>query len=769
MAVAGREIRVQGRVQGVGFRPFVWHLAREAGLSGQVRNDGAGVLIDIWGEGAALETFLAGLRRDMPPLARIDDIQWEPLDGRPPRGGFQIAQSTYGTVEIGIAPDAATCNGCLAEIKDPQNRRYRYPFTNCTHCGPRFSITEAIPYDRGATTMRAFTMCAACRREYEDPSDRRFHAQPNACPTCGPRVWLEDQAGKVACADPLAEAARHLAAGRIVAIKGIGGVHLACDAMNAGAVAELRRRKRRVAKPLALMAKSLDQIRRFCLLSEDEARLLHSSAAPIVLLHSKPGAAPPGIAPGQSSIGMMLPYAPVHHLLLEGLDSPLVMTSGNPSDMPQATDNAAARSLLAGIADFWLLNDRDIANGQDDSVARLSLGTTSVIRRARGMAPARLRLPEAFREAPNVLAMGAEVKSTFCLVKDGQAFLSPHLGDLKTAESFAAYRTMIARLKDLFRCAPQVVAIDLHQDYLSSRWGRSLAKGLNCKLVHVQHHHAHLAACLAEHHVPPDNDRTVGIVLDGTGLGSDGTIWGGEVLVGGYGGFKRQAHLKPVPLPGGEQAIREPWRNLVAHLHDAFGPDWRRRVAGTTPDRRLAAKPLASLEKMIAAGVNSPPASSAGRVFDAVAAALGIAFDRQTYEGQAAMELEARAFPHVQARGGYPAEISKDAVLSWAPLWEALLGDLRAGSDPGLIAARFHTGFARALSEVACDAAGQAATNRIVLSGGVLQNGLLCHLLHQTLSDRGFDVLCHHLVPANDGGISLGQATIAALGYVPDV
>ncbi len=494
-------------------------------------------------------------------------------------------------------------------------------------------------------------MCEDCAREYEDPADRRFHAQPNACPVCGPQLWLEDGEGRIDCEDPIAEVARLLKDGAIVAIKGIGGFHLACDATSETAVAELRRRKRRAAKPLAVMAKNASQIRRFCAVSAAEEELLEARSAPIVLLRNAGESLAPGIAPGHAQTGFMLPYTPLHHLLMAALDGPIVLTSGNLSDEPQATDNDDARHRLAGIADCWLMHDRDIVNRLDDSVMRVDAPGPQILRRARGLAPEPLPLAEGFADAPTVLAMGGELKSTFCLLKDGQAIPSQHLGDLEEAATHADYRKTISLYRDIFRFDPQVIAVDLHPDYLSSQWGEALAADTGAELVRVQHHHAHLASCLAEHGVEPGDDLSVGIVMDGLGLGTDGTIWGGEFLVGGYGGFERAGHFSPVALPGGAQAMREPWRNTVAHLAAAFGEDWTSRIAGTALGDRLAGKPLGVIGQMIVKGLNAPVSSSAGRLFDAVAAALGIAADRQHYEGQAAMEMEALAAPHLEWGG----------------------------------------------------------------------------------------------------------------------
>ncbi|MEP3436307.1 MAG: carbamoyltransferase HypF [Hoeflea sp.] len=762
----GRRFRIRGLVQGVGFRPHVWRLATEEGLVGHVLNDGAGVEIEVWGSIAAQSRFKDRLSNEAPPLARIDSISWEALDQNPAAGGFRIIKSGGGEISTGVVPDAASCPACLADISDPSNRRFGYAFTNCTHCGPRLSIVHSIPYDRARTSMNAFPMCQECSREYEDPSDRRFHAQPNACAVCGPRLWLEDGNGEIDCDDLLLKVAGRIRDGEIVAIKGIGGFHLACDATSQTAVTKLRERKRRAAKPLAVMARDTSQIGRFCAVSAQEQELLHSSAAPVVVLRNDGEALAPGVAPGQIRTGFMLPYSPLHHLLMQALDRPIVLTSGNLCDEPQAIDNEDARLRLTGVADLWLMYDRDIINRLDDSVVRLDAPGPHILRRARGLAPAPLPLAAGFAGHSPVLAMGGELKSTFTLLQGGQAIVSQHLGDLEEAASHADYRKAITLYRNIFRFDAEVIAIDLHPDYLSSQWGAALAEETGARLVRVQHHHAHLASCLAEHGVEPGDDLTVGVVMDGLGFGADGSIWGGEFLLGGYDGFERAGHFAPVPLPGGAQAMREPWRNTVAHLHAAFGPDWFAQVSGTQLDAALAVRPLGVIGQMITQKLNSPLSSSAGRLFDAVAGTLGLCADRQQYEGQAAMEMEALATPCLAGTSGYPVAITRDKgayVLSWTPLWEALIEDLSSGASPGTIAARFHLGLADALTDTAMRIAADAGVQRIVLSGGVMQNRILLEALHGRLQREGYTVLAHVRVPANDGGLSLGQAVIAAV------
>ena len=757
---------MRGLVQGVGFRPFIWRLAHEACLTGHVLNDGEGVEITAWGEESNLEAFMRRIAAEAPPLARVDEVTAQPCSGMIP-AEFSITASEHTDVATGIVPDAATCPDCRNEIFDPDNRRFGYAFTNCTHCGPRLSIIEGIPYDRAQTSMRVFGMCPECGHEYADPGDRRFHAQPNACPVCGPKLWLEDASGtRIVSADPIAEAARRLMAGEIGATKGIGGFHLACDATNEAAVAELRRRKRRPSKPLALMARDIDQVRHHAEVSDAEAALLLSPVAPIVLLEMAGEGLAPGIAPDQRRNGFMLAYSPLHHLLMARLDGPIVLTSGNLSEEPQATDNADARTRLAGIADFFVQHDRAIVNRLDDSVMRVDMPGLQVLRRGRGLAPATLHLAREFEISPRVLAMGGGLKSAFCLMNGAEVVLSQHMGDLENAATYADYRKSLMLYRDLYRFTPDVIAVDQHPDYLSTVYGEELAAETGVRLIRVQHHHAHLASCLADNGIAPGNDRAIGIVLDGLGLGSDGTIWGGEILVGGYAGFARAGHFDAVPQPGGDAAQREPWRNLVAHLHAAFGTSWRERLDTLDAGKAFEDKPLALVESMIARGVNAPLSSSAGRLFDAAAAAIGICVDRQDFEGQAAMALEALATPHAAEAGAYPFMIeTADGVhkLVWAPLWAALLDDLSNGVDRGKIAARFHNGLAEGLTLLIEEVAAETGIGTVALSGGVMQNRLLLHTLFDSLTARGLRVLVHKAAPANDGGLALGQAAIAAL------
>jgi hydrogenase maturation protein HypF len=768
----GAEFRVRGLVQGVGFRPNVWRLATRVGLAGEVLNDGEGVLIRAWGTPEQLAVFEETLAREPPPLARVEAIERRSLSGYAATPVFRIVVSEAAHIKTGIVPDAATCPECLAEVLNPSNRRFRYPFTNCTHCGPRLSIVRAIPYDRASTSMAVFPMCVDCRAEYENPADRRFHAQPNACPVCGPRLWLEGEDGKdIALGsgeDAVAAAARLIASGYIVAIKGIGGFHLACDAGNAAAVSRLRARKQRYHKPFALMARDVAMVRRYARISEAEATLLQSVAAPIVVTETE-GAREflaPAVASGQSSLGFMLPYTPLHHLLMRDLSRPIVLTSGNRSDEPQCVDNAEARRRLAGIVDVWLMHDRDILNRLDDSVARVVHGAPTLLRRARGYAPAPIRAPEGFADAPPILALGAELKSTFSMLSGGQATLSQHIGDLEDATTHGDYRAALHLYRNLFGFTPHFIAVDKHPDYLSTQWGHALARETGARLISVQHHHAHVAAVLAEHGVPLAAAPVLGIVLDGLGLGEDGELWGGEFLLADYRGFKRLARFAPVAMIGGAKAVRGPWRNAFAHLDQFIG--WE-TVGARYPEldivRVLNGKPIAALRRMVAGGINAPRASSAGRLFDAAAAMVGISTEATSYEGQAACELEALAARCIaREHDGYPTEVAPGppATLQWAPLWEALLDDLARGVDRPVVAARFHRGVIAGLLAIARALIADHGVSTVVLTGGVFQNRLLLEGVYGGLSESGVDVLIPRAVPANDGGIALGQAFIAA-------
>lgn len=749
-AVERHVIAVEGIVQGVGFRPFVYREATARALRGFVRNDPAGVLIDVEGSPAALEDFLCALTQSPPPLARVLDVHRR---SAPPCAyrEFIIAPSD-GPVDpaVPVAADVATCEACLAELFDPADRRYRYPFINCTHCGPRYTIVEGVPYDRPRTTMAGFEMCRDCRAEYQNPRDRRFHAQPIACAACGPRLRFRAPAARdVTGHDAVCAAAAVLATGGIVAVKGLGGYHLACDASNGSAVAALRKRKHREAKPLAVMAADLDGARRLGDVDSIAAGLLRSPARPIVLLPRRADAPIAAeVAPGVNSIGVMLPYTPLHHLLLREAGRPLVLTSGNRADEPIATDDADAHTRLADIADGFLLHDRPIASRADDSVIRVVAGGPTPLRRSRGHAPAAIYLSRA--TAAPVLGAGGHLKNTFCLVRGRQALLSPHIGDLDHPDACAAWRGSLAHYVRIFGVEPAMVAHDLHPDYAATRLAQALPAE---RRIAVQHHHAHHASLLAEHGV---DGPMIGVAFDGTGLGADGTIWGGEFLVGDVRGVERMAHLAPVPLPGGDAAARRPDRMAVAHLRAAFGPDVPAIPAlATLPgaERRL-------LESMLERGVHSPLTTSVGRLFDAVAAIAGLRAESR-FEGEAAMALEAVADPAAPDRYGFHVLDGDIAVLDPTPVIRAVAEDAVAGLAPALIAGAFHRALAEAVVLVAERLRERTGIALAGLTGGVFQNALLTGLVADGLRTAGFEVLLHRAVPCNDGGLSLGQAWVA--------
>ncbi len=761
---AAQGLRVRGVVQGVGFRPMVWQVARALGLAGTVRNDANGVHIAAWGTAEALAALPDRLRAHCPPLARIDTIEVAPLPASTPPEDFTIGASECGHATTDVAPDAATCAACLAEVNDPTDRRQHHAFANCTHCGPRLSIVRTVPYDRANTAMAGFAMCPRCAAEYADPSDRRFHAQPIACPACGPTLWLEQDGRRLAC-DPITGAADLLRAGRVLAIKGVGSFHLVVDATNADAIAALRARKHRPHKPLALMARDLEVIRRYAALTPDDVQALSGPAAPVVLLDANGSALPTGIAPDTGLLGFMLPMSPLHHLLLAGFDTPLVFTSGNASGEPPCIDNTQALEDLARIADAFLLHDRPILNRLDDSVLRRISGVLQPLRRSRGYAPGALPLPEGFGDAPAITALGAELKNTACLLGGGRAILSQHFGNLDIASAAADATLGLKRLSDLFDHIPAIIAVDLHPGYHATRAGRELAARDGLPLAQVQHHHAHIAACMVDHGHPLGAGPVLGLALDGLGLGADGHLWGGELLCVDYAACTRLASLRPTALPGGDAASRQPWRNLAAQLLAL--PDADRLLAhhaDLAALRHLQGKPLATLSRMISTGAHAPLASSTGRLFDAVAAALGLHSDAQTFEGQAAMALESLA-TRSDDSGSYPFALTEtDGLLSVdpAPLWPDLLADLQRGTAPATVARRFLSGLASAWAHAIDVALPSAPFAAIALSGGVFQNALFSQLLGARLRGTGLPVWMHRSVPANDGGLAIGQAVVAA-------
>ena len=751
----GAKIRIRGIVQGVGFRPFVFGLARRMRLAGWVRNTSAGVDITVDGSRADLESFVQALQEQAPPLAVVDSCE---VEFCAPGGfeSFEILESEAREGDfIPVSPDVSICEDCRRELWDPGDRRYRYPFINCTNCGPRFTIIRDIPYDRPKTTMASFPMCPECRREYEDPMDRRYHAQPVACPDCGPHVWLEAEGEILAEKEQAIQAARRLLReGKILGIRGLGGFHLACDARNVRAVDELRRRKLRVDKPFGLMATDETAVEAEAELDRTSRELLHSRQRPIVILKRKAGARiAPGVAPGQTTLGFMLPYTPLHELLLEreaGQPDVLVMTSGNLSEEPIATGNQEARERLGPLADAFLMHNREIEIRCDDSVVRGFRNGIYPLRRARGYAPFPLFLRW---ELPSLLATGAELKNTFCLVRGRYAFLSHHIGDLENFETLRAFEQGICHYQRLFRVEPRLLAYDLHPDYLATRYALDRAEREGLEAVGVQHHHAHIAACMAEHGLEPDR-QVIGLAFDGTGYGLDGTVWGGEVLIAGYGSFERAYHLRPFPMPGGDAAVREPWRlglGLLWSLGEPWEP-WIPSMAAAGERRGRI------LRQQLERGLNTPRTSSLGRLFDAVASLAGVRHE-VNYEAQAAMEWEALAGS--TASEGYRLEIDGDRIEP-APLVRALLEDIRRGAPIESMAARFHQGLVDAILRLCLSLRKDHSLNEVVLSGGVWQNMRLLHGTVEALLEQGFQVYWHTEVPANDGGLSLGQALVAA-------
>ncbi len=799
-----KKISVRGVVQGVGFRPFVYRLAREHGLAGWVLNHSGGVEIEVEGPAAALAAFVRDLEGKSPPLARIEGIK---VADAPPVGytAFEIRHSVAeaGRYQL-ISPDIAICPDCLRELLDPDDRRYRYPFTNCTNCGPRFTIIADVPYDRPLTTMRDFVMCPQCQAEYDDPLDRRFHAQPNACPVCGPHVWLVSSSNlklktlKPETDDVIAQAARLLRAGVIIAIKGLGGFHLACDATNEAAVRTLRERKGRPAKPLAVMMTTLEEIKQHCWVSAEEERLLTSPQCPIVLLPWKPESNVSRlVAPRNNYLGVMLPYTPLHHVLLRDVGRPLVMTSGNLSEEPIARDNDEALRRLGHLADFFLMHNRDIYARYDDSVwfvprvsrsnlkpetpepfglsASTEFGEVlrtkpetalpQPIRRSRGYAPFPVKL---LFNVQQILACGAELKNTFCVTRDEYAFLSQHIGDMENLETLEHFETTIELYKRLFRIEPEIIAYDMHPEYLATKYAKSKISNIQYPIsniqypIPIQHHHAHVAACLADNGWPAEGGPVIGVAFDGTGYGTDGHIWGGEFLVADYHGFRRVGHLEYLPMPGGEAAIKNPYRLAISYLYTLLGEFPFFPFLAEVDDTELRI-----IKQQIDRGINSPLTSACGRLFDAVAALIGVR-ERVTYEAQAAIELEMAVKiqnpkSKIQIRG-YPFGVEEGedgAVIRLRGLFDALLADLRGGVAVGEMAYRFHVTVAEMIEAMCERIAQETGLRTVALSGGCFQNRLLLALVMLRLREVGLRVLLHRQVPCNDGGLSLGQAVIA--------
>ncbi len=781
----GLRVHITGIVQGVGFRPFVYNLATRLDLKGWVKNTSAGVEIEVDGEREALDLFVQQLRDDAPKLSSIDEFS---ASFRPANGfrSFEIlhSESVEGAFQP-ISPDVSICDDCLRELLDPNDRRYRYPFINCTHCGPRFTIIKDIPYDRPMTTMAGFPMCDECEKEYSDPTNRRFHAQPVACSVCGPHVWLEIRSDDFSrprateSEDPVLETRRLLSDGKILAIKGLGGFHLACDATNSKSVAELRNRKLRVDKPFAIMMPDIQTIEQHCFVSDAEQELLSSTARPIVLLKRKPESnIVEEAAPKQDWIGVMLPYTPLHYLLLEkteGFPEALVMTSGNLSEEPIATDNDEARKRLSNLADAFLMHNRDIYIRSDDSVVRVFTGHESrntqhggldtageqrlpdhqmnsiyPLRRSRGYSPFPVKLPF---EVPQILAAGSELKNTFCITNKNYAFLSHHIGDMENYETLKSFELGVEHFEKLFRVKPEVIAYDLHPNYLATRYALERAERENIPSMGVQHHHAHIAACMAEHGLNGTHP-VIGLAFDGTGYGEDGAIWGGEVLIVDYKSYQRKYHLEYFPLPGGDAAIKKPARTALALLW-SLGMEWDERLISVA---EFSAEDQVVLRTQLERKINTPMTSSMGRLFDAAAALAGVR-QKVNYEGQAAIEFEALA--DETERASYSFGLDQDTVKVRSVV-EALIKDVMAGIHISKISARFHNGLAESAREICLKIKSETGIDEVVLSGGVWQNITLLGRTLSLLNKDGFRVYIHREVPTNDGGLSLGQAVIAA-------
>jgi hydrogenase maturation protein HypF len=771
-----RTALVRGVVQGVGFRPFVYRLAEEEGLAGFIGNDTDGVTIEIEGARERVEAFLARLRAEKPPLARIDSVAVREAAATGEAGFRIVASEVLGRVSTGIPADAATCPDCLRELLDPRDRRYRYPFLNCTNCGPRFTITRRIPYDRPQTSMAKFKMCPACQAEYDDPRNRRFHAQPNACWECGPRVWLVGAADSEAIYGEKAveQTLQLLAAGKIVAIKGIGGFHLGVDATNEAAVMRLRERKRRYGKPLAVMVRDVEAAQAVCALTAADEALLTTAARPIVLARKREGSGiAEGVAPGIPWLGVFLPYAPLQHLLFaDGRVRALVMTSANLSEEPIAIDNDEARARLGGIADAFLMHDREILQRCDDSVMAVVDGAPQLVRRARGFVPLGVELP---LDAPPLVAVGGHLKNVFALARGRHVYQSQHLGDLENLTGLEFFKESLDHLMRTFEIEPETVVHDLHPGYLSTEWAKEWARerglsprgdgplrgGPGLRLIAVQHHHAHVAGCMAEHGL---TGPVIGLALDGTGYGTDGRIWGGEVLVSRLDGFERFAHLDYVPMPGGDAAVKEPWRMALGALHaagfDLSAPETLALAGASAQEGRV-------LARMMERGVNSPLTSSLGRLFDAVAA---VVLNRRVvdYEAQAAIELEGLAVDEPDGERGYAMEFAggdwaahEPVRISARPLWRELIGDLRNGVSKARIAACFHAGVAAGFVQAAALARAATGVGQVALSGGCMHNRRLARLLRAGLEAEGFEAFQHIHVSPGDGGLSYGQAVVA--------
>ncbi|MFC1907779.1 carbamoyltransferase HypF [Chloroflexota bacterium] len=752
------KIRVRGVVQGVGFRPFVYRLSQEHNLKGWVRNTSGNVEIELEGDEEYLNKFLADIEAKTPPMAHIEKVEttFHPLKGYT---DFQIYQSLSqeGKYQL-VSPDIAVCDDCKREIFYPTDRRFYYSFTNCTNCGPRFTIIEDIPYDRPKTTMRKFKMCPECQQEYDDPLDRRFHAQPNACPKCGPSLELIDGNGNsVESNDAIKAANALLKAGKILAIRGLGGFHLVCDATNEKVINLLRSRKRRPSKPLAIMVNNLEEVEKHCLVSPEERKLLESPECPIVLLRWKHSSSniSTTVAPNLKYLGVMLPYTPLHHILLRETCLPLVMTSGNLSEEPIAKDNDEALRRLGGIADYFLIHNRDIFARYDDSVCMIE-DLPQVLRRARGYAPYPISLPF---KSTQTLACGAELKNTFCITKDDHAFLSQHIGNMENEETLEHFENTIGLYKKLFRIKPEIIAYDMHPEYLSTKYALQAGSEQGLRLIPVQHHHAHIVSCMVENKV---KGPVIGVAFDGTGYGTDGTIWGGEFLLADWSSFQRIGHLEYVPLPGGVAAIKKPYRMTLSYLYTLLGKDFS--LEGL-PISKVNPTELEVIKKQLKQRINSPLTSSAGRLFDAVSALIGVR-EEIDYEAQAAIELEMlvpNEMEEIKLKN-YPFSIAEHQgvrVVKLGELFSMIVQDIKNQVPTSIISLKFHSTVAQIITKMCKMIAKETGIPQVSLSGGVLQNRLLFRLATTALQREGFSLFTHHLVPCNDGGISLGQAAIA--------
>ncbi len=775
------KIKIRGIVQGVGFRPFVYRLALDCEILGHVKNDGEGV--EIFAQGARIEEFLTRLETDAPPMSRIHSIAFNECENDPSISQFEIIPSKSTAKTTAISPDLAICSDCIDEISDSTERRLNYPFTNCTNCGPRFSIIEDIPYDRAATTMRAFNMCPDCQAEYENPLDRRFHAQPIACPNCGPKIWFTPNASNPPLrptgagegdraerggggAAAIIATIDHLKSGKIIAIKGLSGFHLVCDATNENSVSLLRQRKRRPHKAMAIMLKSVVEVREWAKPNEAEIHALEHFAAPIVLIKGKDKRFAPSLAPNLNQLGIMIAATPLHYLLCHEFGGPLVMTSGNLSGEPMVIDNDEATEKLSSFVDGFLFHDRDIARRIDDSVVYVENDEIFVLRRARGFAPTPIHLPQGFEKSPNILAMGAQMKSSICLLRNNEAIVSHYIGELGTSLANSELEKTVSDLSKLYDFRLEKIATDMHPQYFSTQIGARIAEDKRIENFGVQHHHAHIAAVMAENNWARNQGKVLGLVFDGTGYGTDGTIWGGEFVVADYENFERVGHIAPIRLPGGRAAINEPWRLLVAHLYEVFGVDKTKDlIKQGIFGEEISRKPIDQILTILERQINAPSCTSMGRLFDSVACALGIAQNKVTYEAQAAIELENSA-TDCRKMASYlfenTNEIKDKYVLSMHSFWVALCDDLAANRNVKEIAYDFHLSLAKSCAEMAKSISLSYAIDTIALTGGVMQNRLFSALLRAELSYLGLKIIENKLFPANDGSIALGQALIGA-------